>query len=181
MKTSKKIIITAALVLIIAICGTIVYFVKPTQKMLVGGIYNGSNITKIIFDSEDSDYNTKNISELEKLMAKNTSIMIVEMRSEAGESGTAVLRISSPDIEGYIAKNKLDISASNEEEFKNSFNSQIYELLLKNKITAKTEPQLIEVEMQFIKSSWKLVPNNNLRDALTGNIANIAHTAWTQK
>lgn len=53
MKTSKKIIITAALVLIIAICGTIVYFVKPTQKMLVGGIYNGSNITKIIFDSED--------------------------------------------------------------------------------------------------------------------------------
>ena len=41
MKAHKKVIITVGILIIIAVCGITVHYIKPDQKMLVGGFYNG--------------------------------------------------------------------------------------------------------------------------------------------
>lgn len=115
--------------IIIAVCGVIVHFTKSDQKMLVGGFYNGEYISSIVLRPADNqDYNFKQISDLEKLVAKNTSIMIVEMKadenSENTKNGTATLRIVSPNIENYLNANDINVSAETEDDLILNFNLQ---------------------------------------------------------
>ncbi len=184
MKTHKKVIITVGILIIIAVCGVIVHFTKSDQKMLVGGFYNGEYISSIVLRPADNqDYNFKQISDLEKLVAKNTSIMIVEMKadenSENTKNGTATLRIVSPNIENYLNANDINVSAETEDEFNIEFQSAIYDLIKTNKIAS--DAKLIEVNIVYTKNNWKIVPSKELYHAVTGNVNYISHNAWAEK
>lgn len=175
MRINKKVIITAVIVAVVAICGIIVYSVGYTPKMLVGGIYNGISLRTVTDHSDDyAEYDIHNALDAEKQIAKNTTVLISAMKLVSENAGTVTLKIVSPNIKNILDNMTDTITATDKDGFMLSLDEYLTELFKKEPQQERTEPILVDVDMKYEAGAWVIIPSKELFDAVTGSFAELA-------
>lgn len=176
MKLNKKIIITAAIVAVVAICGIIVYSVGYKPKMLVGGLYNGISL-RTVTDHSDmyAEYDIHNALDVEKKIAENTNILISAMTLTADNTGKVTLKIVSPDIKGSLEQlsEKVTLTLTDKDKFKNELADELINMFKTASVSDRSEPVFIEADMKYEAGTWVIIPDRELFSAITGNFAEL--------
>lgn len=174
MKRNKKIIITAAIVAVVAICGIIVYSVGYKPKMRVGGLYNGISL-RTVTDHSDmyAEYDINNALDIEKKIAENTNVLISAMTLISDDTGKVTLKIVSPDIEDSLSQLSERATLTNKDTFANELADGLMNMFKTASLSERSEPVFIEADMKYEAGTWTIIPNEELFCAITGNFAKL--------
>ena len=182
MKINKKVVITAVIAVIAAVCGIIVYSVESSPKMRVGGIYNGITLRSVTEHSEAyAGYDIHNARDVEKQIAQNTSVLVSSMTFVSDNIGTVSLRIVSPDITESVRQAAENITADDKTDFIKKLSEALEVAFSKGVPGERNEPVFIEADMKYESGAWRIVPNKALFDAVTGNFRNIADETFSAR
>lgn len=174
MKINKKVVITVAMVLIVAVCGIIVYNVNYVPKMLVGSIYNGLTLRSVTDHSNEfAAYDINIASPLEKEIAENTSVIISAMTLTSDDAGTVTLRIVSPDIKTALEGLAVDVANDDKADFADALSEELLLMFKNNSVSKRAEPFFVDADMKFVSNTWIIVPDDELFNALTADVNNL--------
>lgn len=181
MRLNKKILITVAITIVVAVCGIIVYNTRTVPKMIVGNIYNGYNLRNVTAHKNSyEEFDIHRATELEQNIAKLTNVLISAMTLTDDNTGYVTLVISVPDIKSYITEFADDMQYSDKNDFVSQMKSKIETIMKKGNVVKRTEPYYIDVDMHFTNNRWIIIPTVELYQTLTGNLDSLIDELYNE-
>ncbi len=170
MKLSKKIIITAVLVLVVAICGGLVWLLSPGPELQVGSIFDGESIEDVMLG--DITY-----SDVEEEIAERTKIVVLSMEATSETRGKITFRVTTLDVEAELDAAASGISKDDKVKFIAELSKIMHDKIDRNEITRNREPERVEAEIVYDGGRWKIIPEDELISLFKGNIARLIEEA----